>query len=140
MSGVSRARVVVESTETGSAGLLPAAHNASHTPYSTAAHIGDANLICRGAGILDLRTRLAGVRPEVDDIVLDPAKPALKKIAKSLTQSEHAENLPDIVHVIAHGRPDEMNFAPGTLSLSAIAKAATGNSIHKRNQLSPRRR
>ena len=71
-------------------------------------------------GISDLETFLAGLRSEIRAIVLDPAKPALAQIAIELAKASLRGQRPDAIHVVAHGRPGEVSFASGPLSLATI--------------------
>jgi hypothetical protein len=70
----------------------------------------------------DLETLLRHLRPEVDAIVLDPQKPALAQIVESL--KGRADASLDAVHVIAHGKPGEIAFSSGALTLPALAAHA----------------
>ena len=71
-------------------------------------------------GISDLGTFLAGLRPEVGTVVLDPAKPALAQIAQELAQDRQSGGGLDAIHVIAHGKPGEVSFASGAFSLTTM--------------------
>ncbi len=66
--------------------------------------------------ITDFETLLAGLRPDVEAVVLSPDEPAVTQMARSL---EERTNL-DAIHVIAHGRPGEVNFAAGPISYETI--------------------
>lgn len=70
----------------------------------------------------DLRTLLAGLRPDIEAIVLDEALPAPTQIARAL----HGRSGLDAIHVVAHGRPGEVSFAAGALSLGNLPEHAGG--------------
>ena len=67
-------------------------------------------------GVSDIPTLLAGMRPEVEPILLDTNSPALAQIAAELRgrSAIHA------VHIIAHGAPGEVSFSAGRLSIESI--------------------
>ena len=62
--------------------------------------------------VTDFETLLAGLRPEIEPVVLLPDEPAMTQMARML---EGRANL-DAIHVIAHGRPGEVSFAMGPVS------------------------
>ena len=83
-------------------------------------HTNTRELVFIDRQVDDLGTLLAHMRPGVDAIVLDPAKPALAQIAQSArSRSKDGESL-EAIHVIAHGQPGEVRFASGALSLATI--------------------
>jgi Domain of unknown function (DUF4347) len=65
----------------------------------------------------DLATLLAGLRPELDLILLSDDEPALCQIARPV----RCWNRFDTIHVIAHGRVGEVSFGAGALSLENLA-------------------
>ena len=65
----------------------------------------------------DLATLLAGLRPELDPILLSDDEPALCQIARMVRRWDGL----DAIHVIAHGRVGEVNFGAGALSLESLA-------------------
>src|SRR5215813_9241060 len=65
----------------------------------------------------NLATLLAGLRPELDRILLSHDEPALCQIARLV---RHWGGL-EAIHVIAHGRAGEVNFGAGALSLESLA-------------------
>ena len=68
------------------------------------------------SGIPDLDAFLAGLRSDVDGIVLDAASPALTQIAGALKGCAGL----DAVHIVAHGQPGEVRFAAGALTLQSL--------------------
>jgi len=86
--------------------------------------------------ISDLETFLAGLRPEVEAIVLDPAVQAPAQMARALNGRSDL----DAIHIVAHGRPGEVSFGAGALSLESIADyadelAEIGQSVGKGGDL-----
>jgi large repetitive protein len=65
----------------------------------------------------DLETLLAGLRPELDPILLSDDEPALCQIARLVRCRDGL----DAIHVIAHGRVGEVSFGAGALSLESLA-------------------
>src|SRR5262245_44462661 len=65
----------------------------------------------------DLETLLAGLRPELDPILLSDDEPALCQIARLVRCRDGL----DAIHVIAHGRVGEVSFSAGALSLESLA-------------------
>ena len=65
----------------------------------------------------DLGTLLAGIRPEVEAILLSKDEPAPCQMACAMRGREGLE----AIHVIAHGRAGEVGFAAGALSLESLA-------------------
>ena len=65
----------------------------------------------------DLETLLAGLRPELDPILLSDDEPALCQIARLV----RCWDALDAIHVIAHGRVGEVSFSAGALSLESLA-------------------
>ena len=65
----------------------------------------------------DLPTFLAGLRPELDPILLSDDEPALCQIARLVRRGDGL----DAIHVIAHGRVGEVSFGAGALSLESLA-------------------
>ena len=64
----------------------------------------------------DLTTLLAGIRPDVEAVQLSDAEPAPRQMARAVKGREGLE----AIHVIAHGRPGEVSFAAGALSLETL--------------------
>ena len=71
-------------------------------------------------GISDLETFLAGLRPEVEAIVLSDHEPAPRQMARAVQGREGLE----AIHVVAHGRPGEVSFGAGALSLDTMDEYA----------------
>ncbi len=71
-------------------------------------------------GVDDLATLLAGIRPDVEAIVLLDDEPASRQIARAVQGREGLE----AIHVIAHGRPGEVSFGAGALSPDTIIEYA----------------
>src|SRR5262249_37651049 len=65
----------------------------------------------------DLGTLLAGIRPEVEAILLSNDQPAPCQMACAVRGREGLE----AIHVIAHGRTGQVGFAAGALSLESLA-------------------
>src|SRR6516225_387026 len=65
----------------------------------------------------NLATLLAGLRPELDRILLSHDEPALCQIARLARRWDRL----DAIHVIAHGRVGEVSFGAGALSLESLA-------------------
>src|SRR5258708_31100643 len=77
-----------------------------------------------------LTTLLAGVRPQVEPILLSDNEPAARQMAAAV---QYRTDLAAI-HVIAHGRPGEVSFGSGTLAFETLEKdredlAAIGNAL-----------
>src|SRR5437879_1593475 len=72
--------------------------------------------------ISDLPNFLAGLRPDVEAIVLAPSEPALAQIARVLKDREGI----DALHIVAHGRPGEVSFGAGALSLERLEAGEPG--------------
>ncbi|MGB6395702.1 MAG: DUF4347 domain-containing protein, partial [Bradyrhizobium sp.] len=66
--------------------------------------------------ISDLETFLAGLRPDVEAIVLDPGAPAPAQMALALRGRSDL----NAIHVVAHGRSGEVSFATSSLSLENL--------------------
>ena len=60
---------------------------------------------------------LAGLRPEVEAVLLDGVQPALRQIALVVGERRDLAT----IHVIAHGAPGEIRFAAGTLSTRSLS-------------------
>src|SRR5437016_4686820 len=67
-------------------------------------------------GVDDLDTLLAGIRPDVEPILLSNDEPAPRQMARAVQAREGLE----AIHVIAHGRPGEVSFGAGALTLRLI--------------------
>ena len=70
--------------------------------------------------VTDIPTLIAGLRPGVASVLLGGAVPAVGEIARALRGSEGL----DAIHIIAHGRPGELSFRAGALSLANIDQHA----------------
>lgn len=70
--------------------------------------------------VADLDTILGSLRPEVEPVVLDPARPAARQIATALEERRGHGS----VHVIAHGAPGRVCFAAGDWSAETLAGEA----------------
>ena len=69
-------------------------------------------------GVDDLATLLAGIRPDVEPILLSNDEPAPRQMARAVQGREGLV----AIHVIAHGRPGEVSFGAGVLSVETIAE------------------
>jgi hypothetical protein len=67
-------------------------------------------------GVDDLQTLLKGIRPDVEPILLTVDEPAPRQMARAVRGREGLE----AIHVIAHGRPGEVSFSAGALSLDSM--------------------
>src|SRR5262249_39261141 len=63
---------------------------------------------------------LAGLRADVEAVVLDPTRSAPAQMADALQDRCGLR----AVHVIAHGRPGEVSFSSGSLSLATLSHYA----------------
>src|SRR5262249_44121660 len=84
----------------------------------------------------DLPTFLAGLRPELNPILLSHDEPALCQIARLVRRGDGLE----AIHVIAHGRAGEVSFRAGALSQESLAGHAAdlraiGNALGKDGKL-----
>jgi hypothetical protein len=64
----------------------------------------------------DLGTLLAGISPHVEPILLSDDEPAPRQMVRRADL--------DAIHVIAHGRPGEVSFGAGALSLDTTEEHA----------------
>ena len=64
----------------------------------------------------DLSTLLAGVSPHVEPILLSDDEPAPQQMVRAVKGRADL----DAIHVIAHGRPGEVSFGAGALSLDTM--------------------
>src|SRR5260370_35019859 len=71
-------------------------------------------------GVDDLATLLAGIRPEVEAVLLSNDGPAPQQMARAVQGREGLE----AIHIIAHGRPGEVSFGAGVLSTDTIDEYA----------------
>ncbi|WP_186467468.1 Ig-like domain-containing protein, partial [Bradyrhizobium stylosanthis] len=69
-------------------------------------------------GVDDLQTLLAGMRPDVEAVLLNDHEPAPRQMARAVQEREEQF---DAIHVIAHGRPGEVSFSSGALTEAMIA-------------------
>ena len=70
--------------------------------------------------ISNLDALLRGMRPGVEAIVLDPARPAARQIAQALTGRIGLE----AVHVVAHGSPGRVELSGGAWTRESLADQA----------------
>jgi hypothetical protein len=78
----------------------------------------------------DLTTLLAGLRPQVEPILLSDDEPAARQMAAAV---QYQTDL-TAIHVIAHGKPGEVSFGSGALAVETLEKdwedlAAIGNAL-----------
>ena len=59
---------------------------------------------------------LAGIRHDIEPIVLSRTEPAILQMARTVRERTKL----DAIHVIAHGRPGEVSFAAGALSAETL--------------------
>jgi hypothetical protein len=90
-------------------------------PHSRAAkEIPPREILFVDPGVADIATLLGHLRPEVEAILLDPARPAARQIAAAVA-GRHGL---DAVHVIAHGAPGRVSFAAGDWSAATLEEEA----------------
>ena len=70
--------------------------------------------------VADIATLLAGVRPEVEPILLSQGRPAARQMAEALAGRAGL----GAVHVVAHGEPGRVHFAAGEWSAATLAGQA----------------
>ena len=68
----------------------------------------------------DLGTLLAGISPHVEPILLSDDEPAPRQMVRAVKGRADL----DAIHVIAHGRPGEVSFGAGALSLDTTDEHA----------------
>src|SRR5262249_22365980 len=68
----------------------------------------------------DLGTLLAGISPHVEPILLSDDEPAPRQMVRAVKGRADL----DAIHVIAHGRPGEVSFGAGVLSLDTTDEHA----------------
>jgi hypothetical protein len=68
----------------------------------------------------DLGTLLAGISPHVEPILLSDDEPAPQQMMRAVRGRAKL----DAIHVIAHGRPGEVSFVAGALSLDTTEEHA----------------
>lgn len=66
--------------------------------------------------ITDLDSFLAGLRPDVEPIILDSHQSAPAQIAKALC----GRSALAAIHIVAHGQAGEVSFSSGALSLESV--------------------
>ena len=71
--------------------------------------------------VVDVPSLVAGLRPEVVPVLLGGELPAAQVIARTLRDYEDL----DAIHIVAHGRPGDLSFSNGALTLSNIKQYAT---------------
>ncbi len=67
-------------------------------------------------GVSDIETILGNLRPEVEAILLDPARPAARQITAALGTLRGL----DAVHIVAHGAPGKVMFAADEWSVATL--------------------
>jgi len=67
-------------------------------------------------GITDLDSFLAGLRPDVEPILLAPGESAPAQIAKALC----GRSTLAAIHIVAHGQAGQVSFDSGPLSLETV--------------------
>jgi hypothetical protein len=72
-------------------------------------------------GVDDIDVLLAGLRPEVEGVVLDAVQPAPRQMAQALAGRRGLA----AIHVIAHGAPGKVQFSAGALSVATMADHAS---------------
>jgi len=68
----------------------------------------------------DIGTVLTGLRPGVEAVLLDPARPAAAQMAQALAGRSGLA----AVHVMAHGAPGRVAFTAGEWSAQTLARDA----------------
>src|SRR3989440_12614019 len=76
-------------------------------------------------GVDDLATLLAGIRPDVEPILLSNGESAPRQMARAV---QEREGQLDAIHVIAHGKPGEISFSGGILGADTLQ--AYANELH----------
>lgn len=66
--------------------------------------------------VTDLNTLLAGMRSDVDTVLLTGEEPAILQIARTVQGREQLS----AIHIIAHGRAGEISFDAGALSIETL--------------------
>ncbi|CAN5700012.1 hypothetical protein BH10PSE6_BH10PSE6_06360 [soil metagenome] len=69
------------------------------------------------SAVPDIDVLRAGLRPGIEAVQLSTAQPAAEQMAAALQARRDLAS----IHVIVHGRPGELNFAAGALSLETLA-------------------
>ena len=70
--------------------------------------------------VADLGVLLRGMRPQIAMSVLSGSEPASREMARVLAQHQEI----DVLHIIAHGRPGEVSFAGGALTLAKSRRSS----------------
>src|SRR5438445_4591624 len=68
--------------------------------------------------VSDIEIIAAGLRPEVDAILLETGRPAAQQMAEALARRSGLA----AVHVIAHGAPGQVGFTDGPWSVATLAQ------------------
>ena len=68
----------------------------------------------------DLPGFLAGLRPDIEAVLLSPSQNALPQIAKELRRRGELE----AIHIVAHGAPGQVSFSSGALTLETVEEHA----------------
>src|SRR5262245_51954424 len=70
--------------------------------------------------VSDVSTILAELRPGVEPLLLDYARPAARQIAVALAERRNLA----AVHIVAHGAPGRVGFAAGEWSFETLKREA----------------
>ena len=86
--------------------------------------------------VSDIETIVAGLRPDVDAVLLEFGRPAAQQMAEALTCRSGLA----AVHVIAHGAPGQVHFSAGRWSAATLAHdsgdlAAIGHALSAEGEL-----
>ncbi|HYC48362.1 MAG TPA: DUF4347 domain-containing protein, partial [Burkholderiales bacterium] len=74
------------------------------------------------SAISDINVFLAGLRPEIQAIILDDSEPAVAQMARAI----HSRSDIDAVHLVAHGSSGSIDFSAGALCVETIEREAEG--------------
>src|SRR5690348_14399626 len=70
--------------------------------------------------ITEISEFLAGLRPDLEAIVLTSSEHPIKQIARALSQRKALSS----IHIVAHGRPGEVIFGSGSMSIRNLNEHA----------------
>lgn len=87
-------------------------------------HLGS-QVVFIDAGVRDLQTILAGIKPGISVVLLDPRYDALDQIAETLN-GHHGISA---VHIIADGREGQIDFSSGALSLGNLKSGSHASDL-----------
>jgi hypothetical protein len=102
------------------AAAIPLATGAGFARRPPHGGAGGAEVLFVDPGVPDISTILGHLRPGVEAILLDAARPAARQMAAALAGRRGL----DAVHVIAHGAPGRARFAAGEWSAATLADDA----------------